>query len=94
MELLATLACTCLSAQITAAAAVPVAGVSTVLLTEKRSRWQSAERIAVAFETELVVMAETSRPAGQLVAVRDGAPTTPRHVGTGSLYDLSHPLSR
>jgi hypothetical protein len=94
VKLLSALLCTCLSAQITAAAAVPVTSVGAVLLTHERDSWFSAERVAVAFETELVLMAETFRPAGLLVAARDRAPTTPGHVGTGSLYDLSNPLSR
>lgn len=94
VELLSTLIRTCLSTKVTAAAAVPVAGEGAVLRTEKRSHWPGAERIAVAFEAELVVVAITPRPALKLVAICDRASTAPGHVDAGPLHDLSNPLSR
>ncbi len=94
MELLPTPPGACLSTKITAAATVAVARIGAVLLTQKRGHLPSAERIAVVLEAELVVVAVTPRPALRLVAVSNRTPTTPRHVGTGSLHDLSDPLSR
>jgi len=94
MELLPTLLRTCLSARVTAAAAVAVAGVGSVHLTEKRSRWPRAERITVPFEADLVGVTVKPRPTLQLVAICDRAPTAPGHFGTGSPHDLSNPLAR
>jgi hypothetical protein len=93
MELLSTSLCTCLPTEVTAAA-VPVASVGSVLLAKTRSRRPRAERTAVPFEAELVVVAVATRPALRLVAFCDRAPTASGHVGTGSLHDLPNPFSR
>jgi hypothetical protein len=92
MESLSALICTRPSTDV-AAAAVPVAGVGSVLLAKKWSRRPGTERIAVAFEPDLVVVAVTPRPALRFVARGDRAPTASGHVGTGSFDDLPNPFS-
>lgn len=94
VETLPSLVRTCLSTQAATALALPVAGSRAVLVGETPDWWFGTERVAVAFEAQLVGAAIPPRRAWRNLTVRDGARALARHDGAGELDDLSNPLAR
>jgi hypothetical protein len=94
VEVFTTLIRARLPAQITSAAALPVAGPRAVLGRQERNDRTAAERVAEELEANLMRVAVDPRQAWRGVAVLNGALGRPRHACARQLHDLSNPLSR
>jgi hypothetical protein len=82
-----------LPAQITSAAALPVAGPRAVLGRQEQNDPNAAERVAEGLQANLMRVAVDPRQAWRGVAVVNGALVRPRHACARELHDLSNPLS-